>query len=171
MEYLSLPARAEYAESADETMLRNEVFGKPPPVIARFYIDAVRDDDASTEAGYPVYIEKVFVHLQVSGERDSVTNNADDEQKYKFPKEWELFVRNSKHKQIPLDALPLMRPNIKKALNELGIRTLGELLEKDVPEFFAQWKKWAVHIKAIHDMAEGKPKPRLKLVAGEMVAA
>jgi hypothetical protein len=163
-EYLSLPAQQPFHISKEEEIFRLECQGPPPKVLARFYIDAVRDDAASLENGYPVYLEKVFVLLQASGDTSSTTLHVTDEEKLRFPQEWELFVQNSKKKRIPLEALPQMRPNIRKALNELGIRYLDDLVEKDVPEFFQPWKTWAGYIKNVHNIAEGKPKQHLKLV-------
>lgn len=163
-EYLSLPTKQELHVSEEEEIFRLECQGPRPKVLARFYVDAVRDDAGSTELGYPVYIEKVFVLLQASGDSSSTTLHVTDEEKLRFPNEWELFVQNSKKKRIPLEALPQMRPNIRKALNELGVRYLDDLIEKDVPEFYAQWKTWAGYIKNVHNIAEGKPKQHLKLV-------
>lgn len=156
----------------EESALRDLVFGPAPKLLARFYIGSRKDSDASEREGVPVYIEQLHVLVQVPGDKDSVTQIVTEDHVEKYPREWEIFKRLSIKPEIPLTALPLMRPNIKAALEELGIRNVDQLIayEKDLG-YLAKWKPWALQIKGVHDIAEGKPKPRLKLVDGQMVAA
>ncbi len=158
-------------ESQEEQFLRKGVYGDAPKLIAHFYIGAERDHEKSTEAGAPVYREKICVLVQVPGERDSITQDVTDEHIQKYQMEWQRFTKLSgRGMQIPLSALPKMRPNILKAFDELGIKTVKDLAEKEVPGYLNQWKPWALKILSVHEYAD-KPKPRLKLVDGEMVAA
>ena len=167
---LNLPQNT-YAESDENRIFREEVFGKPPPVVARFYMGAVKDEDASKEAGAPVYVDTPMVLVNVAGERDCMTSRVDDERKRQFPKEWAYFAKASSQAiPIPLEALPKMTPAIKAAFVELGIKSVQSLAESEAPGYLAQWKPWALRILSLHEYAD-KPKPKFKLVDGKMVAA
>ena len=142
-----------------------QCFGKAPPVYAWFFYDAEKDIKASEEQGAPVYIEKVMVTLQVSGDRDRITYEATPEHKKRFAREWAYFQEHSTAPVIPLEALPQMRAPIRRALNELGIKSVDDLLNADPPGYLAKWKTYALQVKAVHDRAAGIPKPHVKLVA------
>lgn len=168
----SLPRAESWQESAEQMEMRAQLYGAPPKLIVRFYVGASRDPVETEKAGAPVYREKVCALIQVPGEKDCITVDVTEEHVARYPREWELFQRSSqKPRAIPLEALPKMRPNIREALRELGIDCVQDLIAKDVPDYLKPWKTWAVHVYAIHEIANGKPKPRLKLVEGELVAA
>ena len=165
MEQLILPS-SKYEESDTETMLRTEIFGKPPPLMVRFFVGSVKDVEESDKLGAPVYKDKIRAFVQVSGERDYTTIEVTDDHVKQYPREWELFQRaNKKERPIPLESLPKMRPCIKDALAELNIRSVQELQAADVPEYLLPFKNWAAQVMGIHNVAEGKAKPRFKLVA------
>ena len=167
---LNLPQNS-YIESDENRLFREEVFGKPPPVVARFYMGAVRDEAASTEAGAPIYIDTPMVLVNVAGERDCMTSRVDEARKAQFPREWSYFLKASAQaRPIPLESLPKMTPAISAAFHELGIKSVQALAAADLPGYLMQWKPWALKILNIHEFAD-KPKPKVRLVDGEMVAA
>jgi hypothetical protein len=167
-----LPPAEGWQESAEQQEMRAQIFGAPPKLIVRFYVSAERDPTETEKAGAPVYREKVRALIQVPGEKDCITVDVTEEHAQRYPREWELFQRSSlKPRAIPLESLPKMRPNIKAALAELNVNSVQELVAADVPEYLKPWRAWAIQINNLHDFANGKPKPRLKLVDGEMVAA
>lgn len=157
---LRLPDHQHYEENDEQRMLREEVFGKPPKILARFYIDAEKDFKNSTKE-CPLYIEQVMVFLQVVGDKDSLTAIATNDHKRLYPREWALFDANKDRHPIPLTSLPQMRPVILKAMNDLGVRSVDDVIEKPLPEYLEKYKKWATWIKSVHDTAEGKPKLRV----------
>lgn len=165
MEQLVLPS-SRYQESDTEKMLRTEIFGKPPPLMVRFFVGSEKDIEESEKAGAPVYKDKIRAFVQVSGERDYTTIDVNEDHIKQYPREWELFQRsNAKAHPIPLESLPKMRPCIKDALAELGIKSVQELAAAKVPEYLQPFKDWAVQVNGIHNVADGKAKPRFKLVA------
>lgn len=132
-----------------------------PDLLVRFYVGA--EKSGKDEDGAPVYREKLCVLVQVKGDKDSITQEVTEEHIQRFPREWELFKRLSANPPIiPLMALPKMRPNIARALEELGIRSVQELNSKDVPGYLNKWKLWARYIVALHEQADS-PKPRLRV--------
>jgi hypothetical protein len=155
-----------YHESAEEQMLRRGTYGEAPKLIAQFYVGAEKNHEESEKAGAPVYREKICVLVRVPGEKDCVTQEVTNEHLERYASEWQHFVKLSERGlQIPLQALPKMRPNILKAFDELGIRSVQDLVAKPVPGYLAQWKPWAERVMAVHASAE---KPRMKLVDGEI---
>jgi hypothetical protein len=147
-------------------MLRTEIFGKPPPLMVRFFVGSEKDVTESEKLGAPVYKDKIRAFVQVSGERDYTTIDVNEDHISQYPREWELFQRsNARERPIPLESLPKMRPCIKDALAELNIRSVQELAAAQVPEYLAPFKNWAVQVLGIHNVANGKEKPRFKLVA------
>ena len=141
-----------------------EVFGEAPAVIARFYIGCQKLAMKSEELGYPYYQDCVCVYLQVSGEKDSVTHIVvDDEYKIRFAKEWELFQRNYQRRTIPLTSLPQMMPSTLETLKDMGINNVDDVIAANLPEPLQKYKKWALWIKSVHEVADGKAK--LKVVA------
>lgn len=165
MEQLVLPS-SKYEESDTETMLRTEAYGKPPPIMVRFFIGSIKDVEESEKLGAPVYKDKIRALVQVSGERDYTTIDVNEDHIKQYPREWELFQRsNAKDRPIPLESLPKMRPSIKDALAELGIHNVQELAAGQVPEYLQPFKNWAIQVQGIHNVADGKQKPRFKLVA------
>lgn len=154
---LTLPPREHYEETEEQKMLRAEVFGQPPKIIARFYIDAEKDFNKSTP-DCPLYIEQIMVYLQVVGDKDSLTSLATSDHRQQYPREWALFERNKDRHPIPLSSLPQMRPTVFKAMQDLDIRCVEDVIEKPLPEYLMKYKKWATWIKSVHDTADGKPK-------------
>jgi hypothetical protein len=160
-----------YHETPEEEFLRKGTYGEAPKLIVQFYIGAEKDVEATHKEGAPVYREKICVLVRVPGDKDSMTQDVTDEHIQKYPNEWQLFLKLSKRgPQIPLAALPKMRPHILKAFEELHIHSVNDLAEKEVPGYLNQWKPWAMKILSVHEFAD-KPKPRLKFVEGELVAA
>lgn len=160
MEALPNFQKVNYQENTEQEMLRGEIYGKPPAVRATFYIGALKDMETSTEE-CPIYIEKVFVALQVTGDKDFITSTKNKDHEKQFPREWELFLKLKDIHPIPLTSLPQMRPSVLEAFTELGIRCISDVIEKPLPEYLQKYKKWATYIQSIHDMADGKPKLRV----------
>lgn len=166
----NLPRAEHYEESDAEQMLRQEIFGRPPPLLARFYYGAEKDHEKTEAEGVPVYRDKLLVLIQVTGERDCMTSEVTEEHKKRFPREFALFQKSSKFIPVPLQALPQMTPAIREAMQEVGIRCVQDLVEKDVPGYLNKWKPCAQKLMLMHEFFD-KPKPRLKLVEGQMIAA
>lgn len=147
-------------ETEGQEMARREII-PDPALLVRFYVGAEKlQSDAD---GAPVYREKICVLVQVKGDKDSVTQEVTEEHIQRFPNEWNHFKKLSeKPPQIPLMALPKMRPNIMRALEELGIRSVQELNAKDVPGYLNKWKLWARYIVALHEQSD-QAKPRLRV--------
>jgi hypothetical protein len=110
--------------------------------------------------------------IQVSGERDYITVDVNEDHIAQYPREWALFNRAcAKERAIPLESIPHMRPCIRDALAELKIISVQDLCAATVPEYLQKFKTWAVQIQGIHNLANGKPKPKFKLIDGALVAA
>ena len=158
-----------YRESDEEKFLRKGTYGEAPKLIAQFYIGAEKNLEESEKQGAPVYREKICVLVRVPGDKDCVTQEVTDEHLQNYAAEWQHFVKLSdRGLQIPLQALPKMRPNILKAFEDVGIRSVQDLVAKPAPGYLAQWKPWAERVMAVHTSAD---KPRVKLVNGEAVPA
>jgi hypothetical protein len=155
----------EFMNSGYEAV-REQLVGKRNPQVAMFYWDAERDEKASELEKAPVYKRILMVLVGVLGERDRISRAVESDDKLKFRDGWEHFQKmDDKPPAIPLGALPKMTPEIRKALEELGITSTSQLAETEVPGYLNQWKEWAVQVKGIHDVANGAAKPRYKLVA------
>src|SRR6185503_5755517 len=82
-----------YHESELEQNFRKELYGPPPKLLVRFYVGAQKYEDDNGVSGYR---EKIYVVVQIAGERDSITQEVTEEHLEKYPREWELFLRLSK---------------------------------------------------------------------------
>ena len=161
-----LQSHSEYQPPEIQQLAYKEFGLGTTPVFARFYIGAEKDAKASEEANGPVYQEKVFVLLQVAGERDNQTvvglfDGSEKDHRRLYPEAWALFERNREKRSIPLSSLPKMRPAIVEAFKELDIHNVADVIAKPVPEYLLPYKKWAQYVQSIHDMADGKPKLRV----------
>jgi hypothetical protein len=161
----ALPPPIEYQQDAIQQMGYQEFGLGKSTVYARFYIGAMKDNEASTPDA-PVYMEKILCLLQISGEKDNQTviavlDGSEKDHRRLYPQAWELFEKNQGKVTVPLQALPQMRPAVIAAFKELGIHNMADVIEKPLPEYLQQYKKWAQYIQSVHDMANGKPKLRI----------
>ena len=115
-------------------------------LFAEFYMEAVRDNAASLEAGHPKFKDLPYVMIMVPGDKSSIvrrpvrTGQHPDHDNNRFHNEYVAFMQNEK---APLDGLPLAEwPILMKSqvleLNHFGIKTvehLAELTDTNVQKF------------------------------------
>lgn len=149
-----------YHESDIEQKIRTELYGARPQLNVWFYVGA---DEAPLDAdGAPVFLEVPMVKIQVPGDKDSFSRHVTDEDKELYAAQWRNFLERAVKPKIPLGALPEMRPAIIKAFEKLGILSVDDLLDKEVPGYLNKFKRYATWIKQVHDRAA---KPVVKLEA------
>jgi hypothetical protein len=77
----------------------NEIFyGKPPLVAARFFDEQVLDPSASRAAGHRVLKTSLYVELTCKKEDAHIIRPADDADKQKFRREYEVYVNANARK-------------------------------------------------------------------------
>jgi len=143
-------------ENDQENAFRAQIYGDRPSMLVRFYVDAYEDETASDEAGYPIFKEAVYVHLQSPDSRESQTHLADNEYISRFAREWELFLKNREHPKIPVSTIPQISPAVTRAFEKMGFKTIDDVIEATLPEPYQKYQKWAMWIKAAHEAAAGR---------------
>lgn len=143
-------------ENAQEEQFRAALYGGPPSLLARFYVAAYEDEQASKETGFPVFKERIVVHIQSMDSNESQTHIADDDYRAKFPREWELFLKNYEHPKLPLTAIPQISPAILAVFEKMGLRCLEDVLGATLPESFQKFQKWGSWIKSAHEASHGR---------------
>lgn len=143
---------------AEEIRIKQEVsLLTTPKLLVRFYIGAIRAPEWTEQC--PIYKDQVMVFIQAFGERDSLTAFADETHIEKYPREYELFQRNYERRVIPLTSMPKVNPSVVSAFDDLGVRSINDLLAKEnLPAHLEPYREYAKRIKAIHDEAGGLKK-------------
>lgn len=124
----------------------------------QFYIDAVKDDDASRIQGYDVYreVEKVKISGFIHGDNQLDTGQIIDtvasaQHKARFPEHYRRFKLEQKETTVgtPLKMWPAISIADVRTLSSLGITTIEQLAEVEAKELRQhEWLK-PLHQKAV----------------------
>jgi hypothetical protein len=140
----------------DEAVIAAEIFGKRPPQRARFFLHGAKDEDASLAAGYPVYVDKVYVAISVPDSKDFVSRPAKGPDFREFAEAAAKFERAKNWAQHSLELLPGITTAQLATAHALGLFTI-EQLAAHTPDN-APWAK----------LPDGDPFPNL---AGQLPPA
>lgn len=155
-------------ESSIQEQIRTEIFGGPRKAKARFYWHAIKDEDATAKAGYPVYqdVENVLIVLGGGTEAKSeeFSYRATSELRAEHPEAYAAFKAACAVRATTLRVLPDYMPSIAATLADMGINSIEMLAVADVPAPLEPQKAWAKRYVAF--LAGSKP--RLRLVNGEV---
>ena len=97
--------------------------------IVAFYYHAELNRVKSSGAGAPIYDNKIYVSVQNPGEKDCIKREARDEDKHRWPGQWQAFQQGRKFISdgTPLEHLFPNRPDIVATLNQFNIQTVQQL--------------------------------------------
>ena len=96
----------------------------------RFYKRAIKQDDASTEAGRPIYKEFDFVNICVAGDNlTEIDTYALENHKQRFPLHWAQYINklgndNEGYEGTPLSEWPLVSKSQAEELRGLKFHTV-----------------------------------------------
>ena len=112
---------------SDEELIRAELFGRRPPMKARFYLHGAKDGDASEAAGYPVYTDKVYVEIKQADSTDFVSYPAKRQHMAEHKDAYALFERTRGWNQHSLELLPGVTPALLATLRDFNFHTIEQL--------------------------------------------
>jgi len=112
-------------------------------VTAWFYLHATRDDVASQRAGRTIYVDVPYFQSKGKGDTDYVSGPAKAENVGDFPKEWAEFQARLADTRTSVMALPMMRPSIRKMLEDAKIETIEDLAVAQVQPELQEHQKLA----------------------------
>ncbi len=101
-----------------------------PDLFVKFETRAIKDHRASRDEGRDIYKDVPFVTIQVKGQdKQVVCRKAKDEDKRRFPDEWDAYQRESQETitGTPVDKLGNISPAQVASLKAANIRTVEEL--------------------------------------------
>lgn len=97
-----------------------------------FYMKAVLDREASSEANTPIYKNMIYVTIHPPGERLNIVDRpAIDNDKLRWPTQWNAFTLNKIQmpEGTPVDILFPNHPAVAATLKSLGVYTIQQLAE------------------------------------------
>jgi hypothetical protein len=103
-------------------------------VHARFYIMPIKDEEASAEAGRPIYNDKEFIEIVAAGNANNIIKRkASSEDKQRFHKQYTLFKAGNEDQEIGthLSEVPWLTRSQVEELCYMKIRTLEALANLD----------------------------------------
>lgn len=176
-------------DEPNDDFIRSQIFPRGR-VRAFFTLEAVKDGKASEAAGYPIYREVPHVLQVAEGERDGIALPVKAEHRKAYPQEWEAFQARLQNRVSSIRALPGITPAVIATLEELRIHTVEQLAasalvepgEREIdpeaeelpdevrglPLPLAKWRDIALRYLAIRSDAEGRTKPKLRVVDGHL---
>jgi len=100
-------------------------------LLVKFYIKSVKDNDASSQEGRPIFKEREYIEITIPGSRDLVTRPARVEDKERFPRHYEAFQQRI---EMPVEGTPLVEwPAINRSFADelafLNIKTVEQLAD------------------------------------------
>ena len=108
-------------------------------LLVKFYIDSVQDDEATKEAGRPIFKEVEMVDIRVPGSRNNVVRIARLQDKERFPRHYAAFKNRTSMEGIegtPLAEWPLITRSRVEELAFLNVKTVEQLA--NMPDSNAQ---------------------------------
>lgn len=124
----------EYTEFAPLTGFNRDGsanFGASGPEYVEFFKKEVPHAGESEKAGRPIYVNQDFVRVRIPGERDDVVRKVRDEDKMRWPRQWQQFQLNQTQTPdgTPVDVLFPGDPAKVANLRALGFHTI-EMIDK-----------------------------------------
>lgn len=155
-------------ESQIQDKIRTELFGAPRQASAGFYWHAVKDEDASKSAGYPVYRDVEYVLVVLRGGKEAKAEDfsyrVTDEHREAFKEAYAVFKQRDAQRLTPLTIIPDYMPSLGATLADLDIKSVEALATATVPAPLDAAKAWAKRYVAFR----AGIKPRLRLVDGAL---
>ena len=133
----------------DQAMIEREIFGVRPPPTVHFYLHGAKNGDATMQAGYPVYTDRIYIQEKIPDCPDYMSRVASPADIRQHKEAYALFERSREWKHHSLELLPGMSPALLATCRELGYFTIEQLADH-TPEN-AHWTK----------IDEGDPYPAL----------
>jgi len=95
----------------------------------RFFLHAVQDEVASSQAGMPKFKDIEMIEILIPGSRDVTHRRVNDDFKHRFSKQYEAFKKTAENKieGTPLTQFPFISASERKELEYFNIFT-GEQL-------------------------------------------
>lgn len=99
--------------------------------IATFYMYPEIRRKASQEAGRPIYESVPYIKILQPGEKDTRERRVRDEDKFRFPRQWEAFQQQQAQKVdgTPLSVLLPNNPGAIKTLEFMHVTTIEQLAD------------------------------------------
>lgn len=96
-----------------------------------FKLMPVLQQDASTDAGRPIYEDRECIEIRVPGDRDVIVREVQERDKFRFPRQWAAFKAGKGEAIVgtPLDAVPWLTRSQVEELGYFKIRTVEQLAE------------------------------------------
>ena len=113
-------------------------------VVARFYMHATPDGDASVATGRTIYREVPYVEVRADGAKDSVSHEVEVEDRKTFPQEWAQFEAQRKNPVHSVMALPGFTAATFRYCDDAEIYTIEALAEATVQPELVSLKSMAV---------------------------
>jgi hypothetical protein len=135
--------------------------GLPPDAktLISFTLAEVLDMQESEKVNRPIYVDRVHITVRAEGIRDFTSVLAKDEDKFKYPAEWQAFQGTQ---TTPTSSIPGIKPSEIAMLRARRVHTLQDaaMIENPDPEIAScvmKAKRWVA--------IESGIKPRIKLEA------
>lgn len=124
----------------NQPFITHNVDARPErPAPARFLWRAVQNDQASAEAGRPIYEDVPFIEKWTPGDPTSIPcRPVRESDKYEYPQEWAAFEAKKEQKVsgTPLEELPFLTEAQRLELKAVRINTVEDLA--NVPDATGQ---------------------------------
>lgn len=95
-----------------------------------FHTNSVEDPkETKANGGVPIYVDAVMVEIRIPGSRDIVVRPVEEQDKRRWPKQWEAFERGQKQE---LDGVPVTEwanatEAERKTVQRLGMQTVEQV--------------------------------------------
>ena len=120
------------------------IIGTQKRVIARFFMHATKDGDASLKEGRTIYREVPYVEVRAEGSKDSVSHEVEAEDRKLFPQEWAQFEAQRRNPMHSVMALPGFTACHFRYCEDAEIYTIEALAEANVQPELETLKSMAV---------------------------
>lgn len=120
------------------------IIGTQKRVVARFFMHATKDGDASMAAGRTIYREVPYVEVRADGAKDSVSHEVEVEDRKLFPQEWAQFEEQRRNPVHSVMALPGFTASAFRYCDDAEIYTIEALATANVQPELQALKAMAV---------------------------
>jgi hypothetical protein len=126
-----------------------------------FYIDSIKQEFKSEEAGRPIHADREFVRIHIPGDRNySVEREASDGDRNRFALEYARFKNGLKDQEqavgTPLIQWPAMSRAMAKDFSSVNVHTveqLASLSDTSIQSFGLGGREWVTKAKAFLEVS------------------
>ena len=142
--------------------------GQDPRLFVKFHMEAVQDEEASIEAGRPMFREEEFITIMVPGDRDVIVRPVRYMDKQEHAVQYQAFKAGLEQptEGTPLSVLPFLTKVQVAELNAVNVKTAEQLMGMSdvLAQKFMGINQLRQQVKVFLDAAAGAA-PALKLQA------